>query len=96
MPHSGREIPSEERVAERRRRESQVPERRFGGFAAAGRAFEEAFLDQERLVNLLDRSGVFADGRGDGVQSYGTAAELFDDRSEDLVCLLYTSDAADD
>ena len=43
--------------------------------AAAGRAFEEALLDQERLVDLLDRPGVFAHGGGDRIQPDGAAAD---------------------
>ena len=54
----------------------QVPVGQFGGFTPPGRAFEEPFLDEERFVDLLDCAGVFADGRGDGIQPDG--------------CLLYT------
>ena len=63
----------------------QVPVGQFGGFTPPGRAFEEPFLDEERFVDLLDCAGVFADGRGDGIQPDGAPAELFDDGAEYLV-----------
>ena len=63
--------------------------------AAAGRALEEALLDQERLVDLLDRPGLFAHGRGHGVQTHGTAVEFLDDRSENLVVHLVQSARVD-
>ena len=60
-------------------------------FAAARGAFEEAFLDQERLVDLLDCPGLFAYGRSHGVQAYGTAVEFLDDRAQDFVVHLVQS-----
>ena len=62
-----------------------MPVGQFGGFTPPGRAFEEPFLDEERFVDLLDRAGVFADGRGDGIQPDGAPTELFDDGAEYLV-----------
>ena len=47
-------------IASAGRSESHVAVRQLGGFAAAGRAFEEAFLDQERLVDILDGAGIFS------------------------------------
>ena len=73
----------------------QVVPGKFRCHSSARSAVDKSGFDQERLVDLLDRSGVFADGRGDGVQSYGTAAELFDDRSEDLVVHLIESARVD-
>ena len=35
-----------------------------GGFATAGGALDEAFLDEVRLVDILDGAGVFAEGGG--------------------------------
>lgn len=56
--------------------ESEMCIGRFGRFPAAWRSFEEPFFDQERLVNLFDSPGIFADCRSDGVQSDGAAAEF--------------------
>ena len=56
-----------------------------GDFPSAWRASDEAFLDEERFVDLLDGAGVFADGGGNGGDAYGSALELVDDGGEDLV-----------
>ena len=52
--------------------------------APARRAIEEADLDQERLVDVLDRVLLLADRRGDRVQADRAAAELVDDRAQQL------------
>ena len=56
-----------------------------GGHAATGRALDEAFHDEERLVDFLDGTGVLADGGGNGAETDRTATELIDDGSEYLV-----------
>jgi len=56
-----------------------------GGFATAGGALDEAFLDEVRLVDILDGAGVFAEGGGDVGEAYGTSIELVDDGGEELV-----------
>lgn len=43
----------------------------FGDLATARRAFQEAFLDEERFVDLLDCAGMLADGGTDGCQANG-------------------------
>ena len=48
------------------------------GHTAAGRALDEAFHDEERLIDLLDGTCVLADGGGDGAETDGTATELID------------------
>src|SRR5262245_44918350 len=52
------------------------------GAAAARGPFEEALLDEKRLVDLLQGSGIFADGHGHGPEADRTAAELLDDGAE--------------
>ena len=65
-----------------------MPVGEFGDFAASGRAFDEAFLDEERLVNLFDGACVFAYGCGYRVDSHGASLELVDDGGQDLVVYL--------
>ena len=75
--------------------ESEMCIGRFGRFPAAWRSFEEPFFDQERLVNLFDSPGIFADCRSDGVQSDGAAAEFFNNRQEYFVIHLVESPGVD-
>ena len=56
-----------------------------GGFATTGGALDEAFLDEVRLVDILDGAGVFAEGGGDVGEADGTSIELVDDGGEELV-----------
>src|SRR5437667_8861347 len=53
------------------------------GAAAARRTGEEPLLHEERFVDLLERSGVFAHRRRDRGQADGAPFELLDDRLED-------------
>ena len=46
---------------------------------------DEAFLDKERLVHLLNGTRVFAQRRGNGGKAYGATLELVDDSSQYLV-----------
>src|SRR5262245_41897013 len=50
--------------------------------ATAGRAIQEANLDQKRLVNVFDGVFFFADGGGDRVETDRPPAELVDDSTE--------------
>ena len=50
----------------------------------ARRAIQEAALDQEWLVDLLDGLHFLADGGGNGVQSHRPAAVFFDDGQKQL------------
>src|SRR5260221_13558794 len=51
------------------RDESEVPVRRGSSDPAPRRACEKALLHQERLVHLLERSPIFADGGGAGLHA---------------------------
>lgn len=55
------------------------------GHAAARCALDESLHDEERLVHLLDGSGILADGRSYRRHSHGTPAELVDDGQENLI-----------
>ena len=48
-----------------------------------GRAHEQPLLDEERLVDVLDRLGLLAHADGERRQADGTAAELLAQRAED-------------
>lgn len=52
---------------------SEVTEGEVGHFSASGGAFDEAFLDEEGFVDLLDGAAVLAKGGGNGGETYGTA-----------------------
>ena len=49
-----------------------------------GRAHEEAALQQERLVHVLDGVGFFSDGHRQGGEPHRTSVELLQDEGEDL------------
>ena len=53
------------------------------GDAAAGGALEVALLEEVGLVDVLDGVLLFREGRRQGVQADGTAAELLDDDEEE-------------
>src|SRR5690606_21543993 len=53
------------------------------GDAPPGRALQEAFLDQVRLVDLLDGAGILAYRDGQVRQPGRAAAELLDERQQD-------------
>src|SRR5262245_66615293 len=77
--------PSEELVRRRRRpgpaAEVRVGER--GRRPSLGGARQESFLDQERLVHVLDRVPLLADGGGERLDADRTAGELVDDRQQE-------------
>ena len=50
--------------------------------AAAGGALDEAFLDEERLVDFLHGFCILAEGGGDGGESNRAAVELVDNREQ--------------
>ena len=52
--------------------------------APPGRAIEKSYLNQERLVDIFDGVFFFADRRGDAVDADRPAAELVDDRPQQL------------
>ena len=49
------------------------------GHTAAGRALDEAFHDEEWLIDLLNGTCVLTDGGGDSAETNGTATELIND-----------------
>ena len=55
-------------------RDPEMPVGALGGDPAARRALQEAFLDQERLVDVLERAAVLADRGGDRLDAGGAAA----------------------
>ena len=50
--------------------------------SSSRRALDEAFHDEERLVNLLYGAAILAYCRGNGAYAYRTATELVDDGGE--------------
>src|SRR5439155_6213210 len=67
----------------RRRGVAEVPVRRRGCRPAPRRSLQIALLYKERLVDLLQRAGVFAHGYGDGTQAHRASLEFLDDGLED-------------
>src|SRR5687767_6765900 len=63
-----------------RRRQPEILVGAGGRDAAARCAIEKACLNQERLVDILNRVLVFVDRGGQAVHANRTAAELVDDR----------------
>ena len=64
---------------------SEMAVGKVGGFTAARRTFDKAFLDEIRLIDLLDSARVFAEGCGYCRKSDRTALELGDNRREQFV-----------
>src|SRR5262245_1007884 len=63
------------------------PEIRVGtrrGDPSPRRAVEKAGLNEERLVDVLDGVFLLVDGGGQAVDAHGPAAELVDDRPQQL------------
>jgi hypothetical protein len=54
-----------------------------GGLSAFGDARQEAKLQQERLVDVLERVGILAHCGGEGVEAHGAAAERVNQRLQD-------------
>jgi len=75
----------EQGVLPRRHHEAEMTVRGGGRDAAARRALQKSLLDQIRLVDLLERAGVFAHGHGERAEADGTALEFLDDRLERAV-----------
>src|SRR4051812_39805204 len=55
---------------------------RRGNTPARG-TLQKSVLDEERLVDFLERSRILADRRGDGTDAHRPAVELLDDGLED-------------
>src|SRR6478736_10274772 len=73
----------EERAVPKRRRDAEVTIRARRGDPAARRPLEESRLEKVGLVEVLERSAVLSDRRGDGADADGTAAEFLDDGRQD-------------
>ena len=69
---------------------------KFGYLTSAGSTFHESFFYQERFVNFLNGSRIFSQSRGNGSDTYRTTFKFVYNGAKYLVCLLYTSDAADE
>ena len=54
----------------------------------AGGTFQETLFYQERFIDFLYRTCIFAQSSGDGSQSHRTAFELVDDGTEYLIVYL--------
>ena len=65
--------------------------RQLCGHPSSGGSLDEAFLYEERFVDLLQSSGVFTYGRSDRSYSDGATTEFRDDRMEDIVVDLVES-----
>src|ERR687898_3040446 len=63
--------------------EPEVGEGGRGGDPAARRAHQEAPLDEERLVDVLDGLGLLADADGQRGEPHGTTAEALADGRQD-------------
>ena len=59
--------------------------RQIRALAATRGTHDEAFLDEERLADLLDGARVLSHRSSDGVDAHRTPLELVDDGREDLV-----------
>src|SRR5262245_63784487 len=60
-----------------------MPIGEWGGLASASGALEEPFLDEERLVHVLERRGLFTHHYRQGVETDRTALVLGDQRVEE-------------
>ena len=58
---------------------------KLGGHSASWRTLDEAFHDEEWLVNLLYGAAILAYCRGNGAYAYRTSTELVDDGGENLI-----------
>ena len=74
---------------------SQVRISQLRHFSSARCPLEESLLDQEWLIDLLYRTGVFPQGRGNGAQSDGASGELVYDGGEELVIHIVQSVTVD-
>jgi hypothetical protein len=72
----------EELAVAPRGRDAEMPVGRRGGDPAARSPLEEPGLEEIRLVEVLERSAVLAEGSGDRADADRAAAELLDDRRE--------------
>ena len=57
----------------------------FGDHPPTWRPLDEALHDEERLVDLLNGTGILADGCGNRRDAHRTTLELVDDSQQDLI-----------
>src|SRR5712691_5113381 len=62
---------------------TMLTERLIGSPSSARGALEESVLNEEWLVDLLERAYVLTDGCSDSADADGAPVELLDDRLED-------------
>ena len=58
---------------------------KFCSDTTALRADDKTFLDQERFIDFLERTGILADGSGKGSDADRTALESGNQRAENLI-----------
>lgn len=63
--------------------------------ASARGTFDESFLDEVGLIDILDGAGIFAHGGSDCIESDRSAAELIDDGGEEFVIYLIETESID-
>ena len=61
---------------------------KFRCHSSARSAVDKSGFDQERLVDILDGSGVLSDGSSQGVKSHRASLELLYDRHQDIPVIL--------
>ena len=66
-----------------------------GGFAATRGAFDEAFFDEVRFIDVLDGAGVFAHGGCNRIESDRSTTELIDDGQQEFVIDLIEAEGID-
>ena len=59
--------------------------RQFGSFPSPRCPFQESFLDEERLIDFLDRAGIFTESRCDGRDAHRPSAEFVDNREKNFI-----------
>ena len=63
--------------------------------ASARGTFDESFLDEVRLIDILDGAGIFTHSGSDSVESDRSATELIDDGREEFVIYLIEAESID-
>ena len=63
----------------------------FRHLTSAGSTLQESLFDQERFVDLLNRSGIFAQCSGNSRKPHGTTLKFINNSTENLVVYLIQS-----
>ena len=64
---------------------------KFCHHTSPGSTLDKALHDEERLIDLLHRTGILTDCRGNGGDTHRTTPELIDDGQQDAVVYLVQS-----